>query len=119
MWLVRAITQTQNYSGCSGNYINFYSKLVAKIIMTELFEKLRKPCFWSLLTQALIVPQTWAALVFEDYKFLASCKEVEKPNVKILRKATNRCTENTYFYGTFVLLCMGQIIDFQRYWSGL
>ena len=40
MWLVRGITQTQNYSGCNGNYINFYSKLVPKVIMTELFKNL-------------------------------------------------------------------------------
>ena len=43
-----AITQKQNYTGCNGNYINFYSKWVPKIIMTEL---LKKPRFWSLLTQ--------------------------------------------------------------------
>ena len=30
-----AITQMQNCSGCNGNYINVYSKLVPKIIMTE------------------------------------------------------------------------------------
>ena len=75
----------QNYSGCNGNYINFYSKLVPKIIMTELF---KKPCFWSLLTYGLIVPQTLAALVakiikiikiiiVEDYKFLPTYKKVE------------------------------------------
>ena len=83
-----AITETQNYSGCNGNYINFYSKYV---------QKLRKSCFWSLLTQAQIVPQTRAALVFEDYKFLATRKKMENSNVKILRKAANKCTENTYF----------------------
>ena len=33
-----AITQMQNYSGCNRNYINFYLKLVPKIIMTELFK---------------------------------------------------------------------------------
>ena len=33
-----AITQMQNYSGCNGNYIDFNSKLVPKIIMTELFK---------------------------------------------------------------------------------
>ena len=50
-----AMTQTQNYSGCNGNYINFYSKLVPKIIMTELF---KKPCFSSLLTQGKIFRKT-------------------------------------------------------------
>ena len=48
----RVITQTQNYSGCNGNYITFYLKLAPKIIMTELFKRLRKPYFWSHLTQA-------------------------------------------------------------------
>ena len=40
-----AITETQNYSGCNGNYINFYSKLAPKIIMTELFKNLENPVF--------------------------------------------------------------------------
>ena len=92
-----AITQKQNYSSCNGNYINLYWKLVPKIIMTELFKKLRKPCFLFLVTQAEIVPQSWDALVFEDYKFLATLKKVEKPDVKILRKAAYRFTENAHF----------------------
>ena len=50
-----AITQMQNYSGCNGNYINFYAKLVPKIIMTELF---KKHCFWFLLIEGKIVPKT-------------------------------------------------------------
>ena len=101
----------QNYSGCNGNYINFYAKLVPKIIMTELF---KKHCFWFLLIEGKIVPKTWAYWVFEDYKFLATHKKVGKPNIKISRKAGHIFTENTY-YGTFVL-CMGQIIDCQSYW---
>ena len=36
------ITQMQKYSGCNGNYTNFYSILVPKIAMTELLKKLRK-----------------------------------------------------------------------------
>ena len=44
-----AITEMQKYSGCNRNYTNFYSKLVPKIAMTELFKKFRKPCAWSLL----------------------------------------------------------------------
>ena len=44
-----AITQMQKYSGCNGNYINFYSKLIPQIPTTELFKKLRKPSAWSLL----------------------------------------------------------------------
>ena len=41
----RAITETQNYSGCNGNYINFYSKLVPKIVMTNMFKNLENPVF--------------------------------------------------------------------------
>ena len=37
--------------------------------------------------------------MFQDYKLLATRKKVEKSNVKILRKAAYRCTENTYFMG--------------------
>ena len=50
--------KTPNYRCCYGNCRIFSSKLILKIIMTELFKKPRKPCFWSLLTEAYISPQT-------------------------------------------------------------